>query len=227
MQYEYELIEHSIIRNFKLFMVDLDYRASHIHRDFEICFLMDGCVTVVSRDKEVTAQKNDFFVLNPFQPHELKANGHALILSLQIPMDFCREYYPTIRNVEFDFRTGSEVLSTGDCEQIFKQALSLARHYFVMDRVFELVCTANVNELLYRLLLCFPHTITSNEEQQKNRLRYERARRMIEYIDHHYGQRLFLSDLAQNEKLSMPYLSHFFKDFFSNDFSRISSIGTQ
>ena len=82
MQHEYELIEHSIIKNFKLFLVDLDYRTSHIHRDFEICFLLDGSVTVLSREAELTAQKNDFFVLNPFQPHELKANGHALILSL-------------------------------------------------------------------------------------------------------------------------------------------------
>ena len=218
MQHEYELIEHSIIKNFKLFLVDLDYRTSHIHRDFEICFLLDGSVTVLSRESELTAQKNDFFVLNPFQPHELKANGHALILSLQIPTDFCREYYPAIRNVEFAFCLGAKAIEKEGCQRILGTALSLSRHYFAMDREFELVCTARVNELLYQLLLHFPHTVTSKEEQRKNRRRYERARRMIEYINRNYAQRLFLSELARQENLSVTYLSHFFKEFFQMSF---------
>lgn len=36
MQQEYELIEHSILKNVKVFLVNLDYRTPHIHGDMEI-----------------------------------------------------------------------------------------------------------------------------------------------------------------------------------------------
>lgn len=215
---EYELIKHNIIKTFKIFLVELDYRTSHIHKDFEICFVLSGTVNVLSRELHTVAQKNDFFVLNPFQPHELNATGHSVILSIQIPADFCKEYYPEICNTEFDFCTGSSVMPKEQTNELLLLSVSLARNYFLMDNAFELICTSDVNEILYRLIVSFPNTIIDENEQKRNRARYERTRRIIQYIDDHYTERLFLSEIAERENLSLTYLSHFFKDCFQMSF---------
>lgn len=218
MKHEYERVDHHVVKNFKLFMVDLDYRTPHIHKDLEICFLLEGRVGVICGEQELMVDKDDFFVLNPFQPHELRAQGHARILSLQVPAGFCREYYPAMQGMEFSFCRAGDAMAQEHVRRIFGIARDLAAHYFAMDEHFELICTARVNELLYELIGRCPHETASEKTLRQNRLRYERARRIIHYVDAHYTRRLFLSEIAQRENLSLTYLSHFFKDCFQMSF---------
>ena len=41
MNQEFEIISHSQM-NFKLFLVNMLYRTPHIHKDFELCLLLEG-----------------------------------------------------------------------------------------------------------------------------------------------------------------------------------------
>lgn len=41
MNQEFEIISHSQM-NFKLFLVNMLYRTPHIHKDFELCLLLDA-----------------------------------------------------------------------------------------------------------------------------------------------------------------------------------------
>ena len=211
MKHEYEVVDHSVVRNFKVFLVNLDYRAPHIHRDFEICFLLSGSVTVFLGEARMTFSQNDFFVFNPLQSHELRANPHALILSVQIPSGFCRDYYPAIADTEFLFCSGRAMMERRS-GAFFRTAVFMAQAYFAMEEGFELLCVGKINELLYELVRFFPYKRTFRETQKKQLENYERIRRMIEYIDAHYTEKLLLSELAEKENLSLTYLSHFFRD---------------
>ena len=96
MREEYEVISHNNA-NFHLFLVKIFYRSPHIHRDYEICLIMDGEVCLITQDKSVSLQKNDIFIINPFESHEIKAGSPALILSLQVSPSFFAAFRCSLR----------------------------------------------------------------------------------------------------------------------------------
>ena len=46
MKREYEIISHAET-NFKVFVVNLLYRAPHIHKDFELGLVLDGNISIL------------------------------------------------------------------------------------------------------------------------------------------------------------------------------------
>ena len=42
--------------------------------------------------------------------------------------------------------------------------------------------------------------------------------KIVDYIDHHSGEKLLLSDIAENENINLYYLSHLFKNSFGMPF---------
>lgn len=94
MENEFELVTHHQMHAFRLFLVNLLYRTPHVHKDFEICLILDGEITLLSSGQTYHASKHSFFLLNPFQPHELKADVPALILSVQVAPSFFPIFFP-------------------------------------------------------------------------------------------------------------------------------------
>lgn len=48
MKDEFEVISHGAA-DYKVFVVNLLYRTPHIHKDFEICLILEGSVRLLSR----------------------------------------------------------------------------------------------------------------------------------------------------------------------------------
>ena len=48
-------------------------------------------------------------------------------------------------------------------------------------------------------------------------------RKIVDYIDHHSGEKLLLSDIAENENFNLYYLSHLFKNSFGMSFQEYLS----
>ena len=65
MNQEFEIISHSQM-NFKLFLVNMIYRTPHIHKDFELCLLLDGSLFLQAQNETHSLETGDFFVVNPF-----------------------------------------------------------------------------------------------------------------------------------------------------------------
>lgn len=87
MNQEFEIISHSQM-NFKLFLVNMLYRTPHIHKDFELCLLLEGSLSLQAQNENHGLKPGDFFIVNPFQSHELKADSPALLVSLQVHPSF-------------------------------------------------------------------------------------------------------------------------------------------
>ena len=60
MQYEYELIPHDY-GEYRLFLVELLYRTPHMHRDFELSWVLDGEAEVRFGPERLILRKNDLF----------------------------------------------------------------------------------------------------------------------------------------------------------------------
>ena len=84
---EFEVISHGNM-DYNIFLNNLLYRTPHVHKEFEVCLLLDGSVQLLSPSSSRAFSAGSLWVINPFESHELIAERPALILSLQIAPAF-------------------------------------------------------------------------------------------------------------------------------------------
>ena len=218
MKYEYELISHNYIRGFHLFLVRILYRTPHLHREFEVNLILDGSVEILSQGREYHAETGDFFVFDPYQPHELRAReGTVLILSIQISPAFFSDYFPQMESVRY----GTEIFHRAASprhQQLYRQLLELTCCYCQKAPFYELDCAGNINALFRALLDVSAFTVVSEAERPAQRARQERVRYLAERIEGGFSEKLLLGDLAKELGVDLYYLSHFFREHFGLSF---------
>ena len=224
MRQEYELIEHGIIADFRVFILNMKYRGPHMHSDFEICIVLDGEVTVSSDDETGTFHAGSFYIINPYCMHELKAAESAVLLSIQIKKNFCTGYYPGINELGFELCEGNKYMDAGENAGFIRKAVTLSKHYFLCDKGFEFICTGLLNELMYVMINRLPYVIYSQDEKKRLQGKYRRVQKITEYINGHYTEKILLGDIAAAEGLTLTYLSHFFNNAFHMSFQQYVAI---
>lgn len=217
MAQEFEIISHSGA-NFKVFLVNMLYRTPHVHKAFEICLLLDGHILLLSQKQEMNINKGDFFILNSFQSHELKAQHPALLLTLQVSPSFFSSYYPQIENINFSSSIFPRDINPSLYQTISETILQIAHIYFKKLELHELKCAELLNRTFYHLLQLLPYRTIPDNEKSSSRTRGKRMRIITDYIDKNFSRKLLLSEIAEREQLSLSYLSHFFKNSFGISF---------
>jgi AraC-like DNA-binding protein len=217
MKNEFEIVTHDQINNFQLFLVNLLYRTPHTHKDFEICLILNGNLSVITQEYVCTAQEGSLIVFHPFQLHEFKAQEPVTVLSLQISPSFFSMYYPKINQLYFDMDTHSMEISRSH-KELVENILKLAETYYQKEENYELLCASMINTIFYQILQVFPFHIETKDDSQK--IRNTRVRYLVDYIDLHYTEKLLLSEIAENLNVNLFYLSHFFKDNFGIPFQQ-------
>ena len=102
MKEEYEIIEHSQIEDLNIFLVEMTYRCPHMHREFEICMVLSGTVTIYTNGEKQDFEKGSLILFNPRQTHEIHAlTENSLILSVQVASGFYKKIYSDISCLEF------------------------------------------------------------------------------------------------------------------------------
>lgn len=216
-QNEYEVISHNNT-HFHLFLVNLVYRTPHIHKDYEICLILEGALTLITPESVMSLEKNDLFIINPFQSHEIKAESPVPILSLQVSPSFFVSYYPQMEHMEFDVIALEHRKIASDCRRLREYLLSMTNAYYQKEEYHALKCAAIINLLFHALLSSQKHHVIPEKEWQASVTRRRRMRKILQYIDNHYTEKLLLSDIAKQENLDLYYLSHFFKECFGISF---------
>lgn len=103
MRHEYEIVEHPHLEYLNLFLVKLIHRRLHLHREFEICMVLEGEVTVYTTGKTAVLKKEDVILLNPRQVHAFHSmTENALLLSIQVMPGAFEKICQGIRYTEFD-----------------------------------------------------------------------------------------------------------------------------
>lgn len=216
MKQEYEIISHEEL-NYKLFLVDILYRMPHFHKDFEVCLILRGNVILTVSNRKFQLEQGDFFVVEPFVSHALKADEAVTIVSLQVPPIFFSSYYPQMDHIEF-FSPLFPKENEEEYRTLYHMFLSLACAYLEKKKYFEFTCASMINAIFAILLNNMQFRFVSEKEKGAYRTKAVRMRRIVRYIDEGYSEKLLLSEIAKKEQLSLAYLSHFFKDCFSISF---------
>lgn len=210
-QNEYEIITHNN-NNFHIFLVNLLYRTPHIHKDYEISLVVDGTLTLINPLSEVQLTAGDFFVMNPFFSHELKARTPALILSLQVSSDFFGSCYPQIEQTEFDTTQVLSAQNPDVCHTIRSLLFSLAYTYYDKEGYAPLKCASLIYQLFFYLLSTQKHHTVLAKEKQAAVTKGTRIWNILRYTEEHFTEKILLTDIARRENLDLYYLSHFFKE---------------
>ncbi len=212
---EFEIISHSLT-SFHIFFVNMLYRTPHVHKDCEVGVVLSGELQLVYQEKTIQLKEGAFWITNPFQIHEFIARQPALLLLLQVSPSFFSSYFPQIENL--DFSSEPSPAQNEHNPLLRRLLLEIAELSLRQPKHFELQAVAKINTLFYHILEHFPYTLVSEKEKTRNQNKAAQMRRIMNYIDEHYSQKLLLSDIAEEENLTLSYLSHFFKNSFGMPF---------
>ena len=218
MKYEYELIPHDY-GEYHLFLVELLYRTPHMHRDFELSWILDGETEVSFGPEKLRLGKNDLFISNPYDIHELHSASPALILSLQVSPAFFMPFFSRIGHLVFPDHRFPPVTAAYARTMLYRIAVSYVRK----EPLYELSCASDINQLFYRLFSDLPFTSRSDKELLLSRKKGDLMGKIVDYIDQHSSEKLLLSDIAEKENMNLYYLSHLFKSSFGMPFQEYLS----
>lgn len=220
-KHAYELIPYEQT-NYLFSLGQLTYVVPHIHREMELVLVLEGDIQLVAGGECFSIHPGEFWLMNACQCHELCStakNQKSLFLILQVSASFFKQYFPEIERIHME----PVVLNRQNTSEEILRALTLvlaeaARDYFGGKPFFELRCAGSINQMFSILLENVPHRVLDEEELRRNDFRMNRMQRITDYVEEHLGEKLLLSDLAEQEGLTLNYLSHFFKDNFGMPF---------
>lgn len=222
MSNEYEIVDYKQLSNVNLFVVDLMYRNLHMHKEFELCLVLDGPLEVYTCKSLSQHRPGDLLLFNPNQPHELRSKdgSNALILSLQISPRFFSPYYQLVETLEFEYFDVSDYCTAEENAQLKNALFELSRTYFTQPQYYEFSCISLISQTFQSLLRLIPSRVMSENEKLHKRTMNKRLSRILSYADTHYTQKILLSDIARREDLSLSYLSHYFKEYLGLPFQK-------
>ena len=210
----YEKIHHLNIHINHVRFFDL-----HEHDCLELVIVLRGKGFYHSMNGREPIGPGDISLRNYYEPHELGADeGEPLsTLCIQVSNNFCREYFPRLRNLRFDTEALSR-LPEEDLHRIHDLAVDAAQAFFREDHGYQLYCIGKIAELLSILVNRLPYTLVENDELTAKLNKSDRKRRLINYINMHYREKLLLETLAETENVTPTHLSHFFRENFDMPF---------
>ena len=221
MKREYELVLHPQMASLHVFLVRIDYRAPHAHMEIEVGVVLEGELLLTTNRGTTPLRAGDMYYLNSMDFHELQSRGNTvLILAIQISEGMIAPYYPVIRNLVVQDVAVRPYFAgaAASYQSCLARAAQLTLDYLGCAPHYEFLCTALLNQLLFELYARLPYATLSEPEIAVLASRNSRINRVLDYIDQNFHRKLLLSELAQQEDLTLTYLSHFFKDTLSMTF---------
>lgn len=217
---ELELVAHEILPGLRFYVTRLKYCELHLHIDAEFCLVLDGSGKIHTMQKDTPIKKGDFFYFNSLEAHEVTAVSDKMLI-------FGIQYSPAILNIcdtELMRLRVTEMIPTkclkkaGIYEYLSDLMIEAGITYFKKENLFALHCMSLINEMLYLFLNCVPVIDSRSYDNQSYKLRMNRLKRLLTYIDEHYMERLTIKELAKTEHLSVSRLSHFFQEMLQMSF---------
>lgn len=216
---EYELITYSKMRHINSFVIEIYYRNFHMHSDFEFVIALSGNGCIKFKNNEFRLTSGDSFLINPNEIHEINSDDEGLkLIIIQFSPNFCNEYFRLLRNTHFNVVNIKSAFSKEDYFSFINLSASLAVSYIEKKDYFELDCVNKLTQILLKLYKNMPYEILDDHKYSEREKRNQRINRISSYIDSNYQYPIRLADIAEEEKITVTHLSHFFKENFGVTF---------
>ena len=189
----------------------------HFHDDMEVVYVLDGSVILRNGYYTYTLKQGDIFILNDREMHSFESTGEDnMVMMIQLDLTYFSRYYSSLKNnffvtdMEDDSDESLEVLRS-ILARIMMEVLQ--KGYGYEHKVIE-----STHNLIACLISDFQYFVMEdgkfkNESKNKgNKILAGRLNRITDYMYDNYSRKLTLSEIADNEHLSIYYLSHIIKE---------------
>lgn len=216
---EFEIIHYPKIENLNIFFVNLVNRTTHLHKDIEICYIIDGKMQICTKSGDYSAEKGSLLLFNSNEPHSLsRMEGPSILLSIQISPNIFKTTFPELKNILFSRTEISKGMTETIKSKLESELYSMTNQYFLGEFSFELPVLSSIYSLFYYLLKSTEYKVIDKEEYLRRKDLEIRLSRITNYIEENLGKKITLTEIARRENLSSTYFSHFFKDNFNITF---------
>ena len=215
---EYEIVKHDRIRGVRVLVNAIRIRSVHMHHDVELLYVIRGSGTVIIRNRSYSLSEKDGIFINAYESHEILSNdSNFTLIIIQISGHFLQDYAP-VRNVIFPEENLSRLLSSDEMSGLRNEIYDLSIAYLGAEEYFRLYCVSRLSGILYRILNNTDAQILNEEEYAKRRRSEKRMKRISEYIEQNYQDSIRLSDIAEQEGITVTHLSHLIRKHFGMSF---------
>ncbi|MEW9050115.1 MAG: AraC family transcriptional regulator [Neobacillus sp.] len=216
MKYPYESVVIKEDIPMFMLMTSVKYVTMHWHDRIEFVFVLRGQIQVFVGKEEYTLKTNDLLLINSNEVHGVESSEDNVILVLQIPISFIKKYYENIENEVFH------------CQSLFNEEHE--KFNDIRSLIIQLMLTQRKKEAafdikIHSLLLDIVYQLISNFRVENKKLisrnsgkDIERLTRITNFIQQNYMHPITLNEVAENEQLSVPYLSRYFQQHMGQPF---------
>ena len=225
---EYEVLAYSKLNHVKASIVQIVNRNTHVHRALELGLALEGSGQVRVGGTAFPIGRGSLFFFNANEPHEIYASSQAgiRIAYLQVASSFCNEYVSSFRNLELLQNDLTSYLPPRQHRELVELTVNTLMDYMSpMSDLYALQCICSICNLYTKILRYVPYRQMEESAYLSRSKKMARLNRITEYIDENYAARITLEELAEQEQISVTYLSHFIRENLNMTFQEyISSV---
>lgn len=209
----YELVKSDVGVPIKVFLHSVNKLKMHWHKHLEILLVLQGSINIRIEDNEYLLKENDLILINVNEIHNTtKTNEDNIILALQIDTQHYDRYFHGFGKRVFDCKS----FMFGEEEQ---ERFDIIRHHLAKI-VWELnkrkqghsfKIGSDLLLLAEHLLNNFHNEMLAVDKVEAISKDIYRLSSIISYIDDNFDKGVTLQDVADNQSLSVYYLSHYIK----------------
>ena len=208
---EYEILNHENKIKILCSTVRSWNRMMHFHHEFEVLYVLEGCVQVWWNNRAVPIRQHGMFVLESDELHDVFSRDPGnVLLVLQFHPAFFQEFCPGISGL----RLRKHYLSEADGQLYDALRRCIANvvaqyqnhadaHFFHLIRA---ICEILI--LMMREMRQDPDAVQRTSKVDDLNIRLAR---IVEYIDQNFDRQLTLHEIADREGVNFYYLSHFMR----------------
>lgn len=215
-EYRHEVIAFGDSIPIKCFVHQLGHSARHWHNSMELLFVLTGSVRIDIGSKTYVLDEDDMILVNSNEPHELTAE-HCVLAAVQIKLSMFDEKVVSASGFYFDCNSKTRPNDPGI--RRVKRIIGQFIRAYATGGESRLLQAKSLSYALLSDLITYFKIDRSEPEQNQTRYQYERITRIAGYINEHYHENITLQAIAEQEFLSLPYLSKFFMRMMGVNFT--------
>ena len=209
----YEIIGYKQGLNTNILVHSVNKFKLHWHKEIEILLVLKGRVTVSVNNRRYELKEDDLFLINSNEIHSTVANGDNIMVVIQINPAFYYKVFPELQEMKFKFNSNSSEEIEGKIyDQIRFYIAEIVKEYNKSAEGYELVIEGILNNLMAIIIRHIPRYEGEDRNRDITEKDLPRIKRILDYVDEHYPEKITLEDIAKSEFLSTFYMSHFFKE---------------
>lgn len=197
-------------KNIKISLEKIIDTTKHLHNGVEFLFVINGNLIVEKGGDIYNLKSNDVILINNRDIHSIRSNSNNLAIVLNIDNEFLERNCNEILTKHFICNSAREEEQEQEKFTFIRQTLTeIMLLMFKKDPGYDLQIMSKIYMLINHIILNFETSKDGIREIKQDIS--DRMSRILSYINDNFADNITLSKLADEEFISIHYLSKIFK----------------